>query len=102
MESKILQSLVEITKQRDLDSLEYSLIATMAELIPVTEMSILKVINENKLDKLDMTECLTVMTDAQGNKDYIWSEGPQLITVNHEVRKGLERLSSRIQFGILT
>ena len=90
MESKILQSLVEITKQRDLDSLEYSLIATMAELIPVSEMSVLKVINENKLDKLDMTECLTVMTDAQGHKDYVWLDDAQLITVDDEVKKDLE------------
>lgn len=90
MESRILQSVVEISNQRDLDSLEYSLIATMAELIPVTEMSVLKVVSGSKLDKLDMTECLTVMTDAQGNKDYAWSDGSQLITVDDEVKKVLE------------
>ena len=90
MESKILQSVVEISKQRDLDSLEYSLIATMAELIPVAEMSVLKVISGNKLDTLDMTECLTVTTDDQGNKDYVWSNGSQLVVVGDEVKKDLE------------
>lgn len=90
MESKILQSVVEITKQRDLDSLEYSLIATMAELVPVTEMSVLKVINENKLDKLERTEHLIVMTEKQGNKDYDWASGSQIITVDHDVKKDLE------------
>ena len=90
MESKILQSVVEITKHRDLDSLEYSLIVTMAELVPLTEISILKVINENKLDKLEMTECLTAVKDKQGNKDYVWANGIQMITADQEVIKDLE------------
>ena len=85
MENKILQSVVEITKQRDLDSLEYSLVVTMAELVPITEICVLKVINENNLDKLDASVCLTALTDELGNKKYSWGEASQIITADQDV-----------------
>ena len=46
MESIILKSVIDITKQRDLDSMESSLVTTLAELLPVTGITILKTIKE--------------------------------------------------------
>lgn len=86
MESKILQSVVEITKQRDLDSLEYSLVATMAELVPVTEISILKIIDENNLDKLDASVSLTISADEPGDKSYVWADTSQVVTVDQGIK----------------
>lgn len=93
MESKILQSAVEISNQRDLDSLEYSIVTTIAELVPVAEVSVLKIINENRLDKLEMAVCLTVLTDEHGNDNYVWTDRSQIITVDHDVKKGLESIA---------
>jgi len=42
MENDILQSIIEMTRQRDLDSLEYSLAATLAELVPAQRISLNK------------------------------------------------------------
>lgn len=89
MDNKILQSVVEITKQRDLDSLEYSLVATLAELVPVVEISILKIINDNNLDKLDAVVCLTATTDDLGEKTYDWKDNSQIIDADEEVKNWL-------------
>lgn len=47
MQNNILQFVVDITQQRDLDSMETSLVATLAELLPVIAVSILKTSCEN-------------------------------------------------------
>lgn len=52
MDKETLNSIVEMTGQRDLDSLEYSLIATLAELVPVQCISLNKFLNESERDKL--------------------------------------------------
>ena len=85
MENKILQSVVEITRQRDLDSFEYSLVATMAELVPVAEISILKTIDENNLDKLNVAVCLTTLTDELGEKTYNWAEASTIIAADEQI-----------------
>ena len=89
MESKILKSAIEISNQRDLDSLEYSLVTTMAELVPATEFSVLKTIHENIRDKLEMALCLNVMIDAHGNNNYAWAEDSKIITVDPDVKNSL-------------
>ena len=43
MNSEIFESIIEITRQKDTDSLEYSLAATLAELIDVSEVTLLNV-----------------------------------------------------------
>jgi diguanylate cyclase (GGDEF)-like protein len=85
VDNKILQSVVKITRHRDLDSFEYSLVATMAELVPVTNISILKTIDESKPDNLDVAVGLTVMTDEHGDKSYAWADGSQIIVVDKEI-----------------
>lgn len=94
MDNIILQSVIEITKQRDLDSLEYSLVATLAELVPVVEISILKIFNDNNLDKLDTVVSLTAVTDSSGDKTYDWKDSSQIIDADEEVKNCL--LSSTI------
>ena len=60
MESKILQSVVEITKQRNLDAMESSLVATLAELLPISYISILKSIKENNIMCAEEVACLFI------------------------------------------
>lgn len=73
MESKILQSVVEITKQRDLDSLEYSLVATLAELLPVAGISILKSVKEN--NTICAEEVIRLYIDNEKEEPYSWAVG---------------------------
>ncbi len=53
MNTEILDSVIEITKQRDTDSLEYSFVVTLAELISVDNISILRVADDNTHQYLD-------------------------------------------------
>ena len=82
MESKILQSVVEITKQRNLDSMESSLVATLAELLPVSYISILKSIKENGVPCAEEVACLTI--DHQQSDPYCWNVDSNIVqTDNH-------------------
>jgi hypothetical protein len=47
MENDILRSIIEMTRQRDLDSLEYSLAATLAELVPAQRISLNKFLKDD-------------------------------------------------------
>lgn len=90
MKNKILQSVIEITKQRDLDSLEYSLVTTMAELVPVVEVSIFKIIKDNKIDTVEKVVHLIVSTEASGEKKYHWSEALQIINSDSHMESCLQ------------
>jgi len=80
MESKILQSVIEITQQRDLDSLEYSLVATLAELVPAIGISILKAVTENNTTCAEEVVRLTINKD--NDEPYSWSVESIIIMPN--------------------
>ena len=90
MKNKILQSVIEITKQRDLDSLEYSLVTTMAELVPVVEISIFKVLKDNKIDYVEKVVHLTVSDEPGEKKKYHWSEALQVINTDRQMEACLQ------------
>lgn len=46
VEKRILQSIINITEYRDVDSLEYGLIVTIAELLPLNAVSLYKLIGD--------------------------------------------------------
>jgi diguanylate cyclase (GGDEF)-like protein len=77
MESKILQSVIEITKQRNLDSMESSLVATLAELLPATYICILKSIKEKNLSCAEEVACLSI--DYEKKDPYIWNVDSNII-----------------------
>ncbi|MDT8451365.1 MAG: GGDEF domain-containing protein [Gammaproteobacteria bacterium] len=70
IQSKILQSVVEVTKQRDLDSMESSLVATLAQLLPVLAISILKSSRENNDVSSEVVVSLTI--DESNETPYCW------------------------------
>jgi len=51
--NEILNSIVEMTGQRDLDSLEYSLTATLAELVPAQRVSLNKFLSDDDHDQIE-------------------------------------------------
>lgn len=80
MESKILQSVVNITKQRDLDSMESSLVVTLAELLPVTNISILKVIKENNI--VCAEEVVNLSINNEKNDPFSWGVESNIIVTD--------------------
>lgn len=76
MHKKLLDSLINITGQRDIESLEYSLVASIAELFPVTSIVLYKAVDENELNEVEMTLQLEVgKTEASST----WNKIPELI-----------------------
>lgn len=77
MDNKILQSVVEITKQRNLDSMESSLVATLAELLPAAYICILKSVKENGLSCAE--EVASLFIDHNQQNPYCWNVDANII-----------------------
>lgn len=71
MNHEIFESIIEITCQKDTDSLEYSLAATLAELIDISEVTFLNVPHKELPSYLTSQLKLTV-TSKEGKKRYRW------------------------------
>ncbi len=72
MDKEIIKSVIEITRNRDLDSLECSLVATLAELLPATAISIYKLHGEHVSEGFDEVVSLTITEAEKGDKNFIW------------------------------
>ncbi len=70
MQSNFLQFVVDITQQRDLDSMESSLVTTLAKLLPVIAVSILNTNRENNVVCTETVISLTI--DAKKASPYCW------------------------------
>ena len=71
MDSQIFQSVIEMTEQRDLDSLEYSLIATLGELCPFSSMTLYKLTTADYADDIESSIHLDI-TVEEGSKRFAW------------------------------
>lgn len=72
MDSRVLDSIVEITKQRDSDALGISILATIAELVPSCFICLYKVPEEFPKSNLQLITSLQAKKDNDGIKQYIW------------------------------
>lgn len=80
MDEDILKSIIEITRHRDLDSLEYSLVATLAEIVPATEISIFKNFHTDKHQGIEEVLRLTILeTDSVGSH-FKWTDQSRVVT----------------------
>lgn len=77
MEHKILQSVVDITKQRDLDSMESSLLSTLAELLPIVDISIVKSLEDNNITCAE--EVISLSINPAKKDPYIWTADSKII-----------------------
>lgn len=60
MEKRILQSVINMTEQRDVDSLEYGVVVTLAELLPLNSISLYKLVGDRPEDGMEEVICLSV------------------------------------------
>ena len=86
MEHKILDSVIKITNQRDVDSLEYSLVATLAEMIPSNDIAIYKLVEDGVQTNLEETVRLSLDDDSTADKAIHWAPGPKKVSRDADVQ----------------
>lgn len=84
MNNEIFESIIEITRQKDTDSLEYSLAATLAELIDINEINLLNVPYKGEVSYLSSELRLTVQLEG-GKKRYKWDNQLTNVDINSEL-----------------
>jgi len=92
MDSEILQSIVEMTRQHDLDSLECSLAATLAELVPAQHISLQKLLNDDDHDQLEEVVHLFIDMDSETEPHYKWNHEPKIIMADKYITQCIEGL----------
>ncbi|TDJ17001.1 MAG: sensor domain-containing diguanylate cyclase [Gammaproteobacteria bacterium] len=92
MDNEILQSIVEMTRQRDLDSLEYSLAATLAELVPAQRISLNKFLKDGNHDQLEEVVHLFIDKDSKNEPSYEWNHEPKIIMADEHITLCIEGL----------
>jgi diguanylate cyclase (GGDEF)-like protein len=90
MQNKVLQSIIEMTRQRDLDSLEYSLVATLVELVPVVRISLYKLIAGGPPGKIEEIVRLDTETDRTGETRYAWDDEARVVDAGPHLEKCLK------------
>ena len=89
MNEQILKSVIEITKQRDVDSLEFSLVSTLAEFVPAYEITLYKIPRVNPAETIEEAVKLSI-SENDGQKNYEWSDNKQIVTINKPIRQCLK------------
>ncbi len=89
MNELILQSVIEITGHRDIDSLECSLVMTLAGLAPCRAISIYKLLDDADSSSIEESVRLDIHIGHNSVKEYIWSEIPRFISRDEYVEKCL-------------
>lgn len=92
MDNEILQSIVEMTRQRDLDSLEYSLAATLAELVPAQRISLNKFLKDDNHDQLEEVVHLFIDMDSKNELSYEWNHKLKIIMADEHITRCIEGL----------
>ena len=82
MDNQILKSVIEITGQRDLDSLELSLLASLAELLPVVSIAIYKKHNENITKTVEQVIRLDVTRKENNTPEIHWSNAADIVATD--------------------
>ena len=76
-QNELINSVIEITRHRDKDSLEFSLVATLAELVPVTKVSFYRTINDLGIESLEEVVHLDTAKNEKGDLEFLWqAEAP--------------------------
>lgn len=98
MNEQLFQSVIELTEQRDLDSLEYSMLATLAELLSCDEASILKVFDLS-LREVEVSLRLCVNKTSENGREYIWHSDDGFFPVDAQINSCLTTRQMRLQLN---
>ena len=99
MDNSVLHSIVEITRQRDLDGLENSLVTALADATSATSIKLLKfpIVESNTF--LDVVIHLLIVTDECDRQHYQLSDEPATVAIDEKISACL--LEARIRAEVL-
>ena len=92
MANEILNSIVEMTGQRDLDSLEYSMTATLAELVPAQCISLYKFLSDDDDNQIEEIVRLIINQDSNKETRYEWNPESRIFTADVHIKQCLDTL----------
>lgn len=90
LNSKALDSVIEITKQRDVDSLDSSFITVLADLVPSQTISIYKLVNDKDQSSIEETLRLDILVNKKGEVNHAWSTAPRFISCDEYIEQCLK------------
>ncbi len=97
MDLQILHSIIELTRQRDLDALEYSLVATVAELLPVSSISLRRTPQDcQHTDELEEILRIEVRKVANGKPEFACRQEQAMVPLDREVKDCIEHRQTRV------
>lgn len=82
MNKKILQSIIDITGQRDMNSLECSLAVTLSEIADISEFIIYKLLGKTLSSDMEVAIHLTIEKGKEGKPDYQWHHSESIVHSN--------------------
>ena len=100
MKQRIIQSIIEITRARDTDSLESCLLVSLSDLLPLDRVALISLVDELKVKKSELSLALTIHGDTTNpsdagsgtkNDSHQWDHQPRHVDVPEEL---LPELSS--------
>lgn len=87
---KILNPIIEITRQRDLDSLERCLVATAVEVSSASTVSICKLLKNNMKGGFEEVIGLSSSTTENGEQSIIWNKQPHCPQLGKQIEECLQ------------
>lgn len=87
MDHSVLESVIKITNQRDVDSLEYSLVATLAEMLPVNNIGIYRLVDDGYAVTLEEDLLLHLKDNKNEANNIEWSASHKKITRDDDIQK---------------
>ncbi|MBO6557748.1 MAG: GGDEF domain-containing protein [Pseudomonadales bacterium] len=85
MEHQLIQSIIEITRARDTDTLETSLLSTLADILPISHIAMINLLDELKLEKCEQTLSLKVSYSDQNEKVRVWDSDIRPLELSPEI-----------------
>ena len=93
MDDALLQSVIKITRQRDAEALDMSLLTALADYVPLNEIVILKMIKESISDKVKEISRLAISTGNPDNKNYSLDNDEKIIIANSQTIECIQTAS---------
>jgi len=89
MDTYLLDSIVKITAQRDIESLEFSLLAAIAKLLPVREITLNKLGENFNVEYVQSVTCYVLDKQGESHIDFSWEDVPRLVALDDRATRCL-------------
>ena len=96
MDDRILQSIVEITRQRDIDSVENTLVTALADIAPASSIMLLRQTGDGRSDELTVVINLEITVDASGIPRYDLQSEPVTVSIDKHLSSCLDEAGTVI------